>query len=534
MTINITLSNLANLQNETTAISTINANSATTMGGFTTALNTTGDQMQGTLDMNSNEIINLPTPGTANSPLRLSDLINFQGGGTVIFPTVLGGTNITVPSSTNATYTVSTVTGPNFTNVTATSAYVGPAGGIGGGVLIVHTSANENLSVQSNINATSGIALTSIKDDNATLAALELNASQVYLSATTPMVAQGGITISSSTALSTLTAGSPTYGAYGTNAAIAYRRAEGSSSAPSSVTAGAPIGNFGWQGYVTSSAGYTPSKARFQGLSLETSVWTATSQGCGFEFDTTASGSISRAQAMRIMAGVYVGTTTNPAEPGSGNLVVAGNITATGIVRGSSFTGAVPVESLNSGSGAASNTFWRGDGAWVAPAGSAYTFLASISGSSLASSSIFTTGNYSNYEIVFQNLVPSLTGGTLQLLVYNSGTTSVTSYQNTAIGFGGATITGNTVSTYHLLTPVGLVNNTSPGISGTIRFMNPSATTGYKNATYQTMGEQNSIAVGLVGGGYWNGNTGPIQGFSIGYSASTTIVSGTCIVYGLT
>jgi hypothetical protein len=121
MTINISLSNLANLQNETTAISTINANSATIAGGFTTALNTTGDQMQGTLDMNSNQIINLPSPGTANSPMRLQDFTYIQGGGTVIFPTILGGTNISVPASTTGTYTVSTITGPVFTTVSTTT-----------------------------------------------------------------------------------------------------------------------------------------------------------------------------------------------------------------------------------------------------------------------------------------------------------------------------------------------------------------------------------------------------------------------------
>src|ERR1700683_3640755 len=127
MTIDISLNTLANLQNENTAVTQINQNSSTIEGGFTTALNTTGDQMQGTLDMNSNQIINLPTPGTANSPLRLSDLTNFQGGGTVIFPTVTGGTNISVPASTNATYTVSTITGPVFTSISTTSLTVSNA-----------------------------------------------------------------------------------------------------------------------------------------------------------------------------------------------------------------------------------------------------------------------------------------------------------------------------------------------------------------------------------------------------------------------
>ena len=83
MTITIELNDLANLQNENTAVTQINQNSETIEGGFATALNTTGDQMQGTLDMNSNQIINLPTPATANSALRLSDLNTFIGGGTI-------------------------------------------------------------------------------------------------------------------------------------------------------------------------------------------------------------------------------------------------------------------------------------------------------------------------------------------------------------------------------------------------------------------------------------------------------------------
>lgn len=102
MTINISLSNLANLQNETTAISTINANSATIQGGFTTALNTTGDQMQGNLDMNSNQVINLPAPATANSPIRLQDVSSLNAGTFTNIPAGgVAGDVLTKTSSTN-------------------------------------------------------------------------------------------------------------------------------------------------------------------------------------------------------------------------------------------------------------------------------------------------------------------------------------------------------------------------------------------------------------------------------------------------
>lgn len=76
MTINVSLNTISNLQDTTTAQTNINANSAAISGGFTTALNTTGDQMQGNLDMDSNQILNLPAPATMNSPVRLQDVIS--------------------------------------------------------------------------------------------------------------------------------------------------------------------------------------------------------------------------------------------------------------------------------------------------------------------------------------------------------------------------------------------------------------------------------------------------------------------------
>lgn len=76
MTIPISLNTISNLQDTTTAQTNINANSAAITGGFSTALNVIGDQMKGNLDMNSNQILNLPAPATANSPARLVDIIS--------------------------------------------------------------------------------------------------------------------------------------------------------------------------------------------------------------------------------------------------------------------------------------------------------------------------------------------------------------------------------------------------------------------------------------------------------------------------
>lgn len=73
----ITLTNLANLQNENTAVSAINANNAVLTTAFDNTLSRDGtvpNTMGANLDMNANQILNLPAPATVNSPARLIDV----------------------------------------------------------------------------------------------------------------------------------------------------------------------------------------------------------------------------------------------------------------------------------------------------------------------------------------------------------------------------------------------------------------------------------------------------------------------------
>lgn len=127
MTIDITLNSVGNLQDTTTAQNVLSTNNATITGGFTTALNITGDQMQGTLDMNSNQVINLPAPGSADSPVRLADLTNstitlstwkFTPVASSALPTATGaaGTRSFVTNATATTFG-STLTGSGSTEV---------------------------------------------------------------------------------------------------------------------------------------------------------------------------------------------------------------------------------------------------------------------------------------------------------------------------------------------------------------------------------------------------------------------------------
>lgn len=141
----ITLNNVANLIDTTTAQTTINNNSAVIQTAMDNTLSRDGtapNTMNAVLDMNNNRIFNLPAPVTAPEPLRLQDLTSFLGGGTVTnIPaggntgdalvknsgtnydvkwtsdsnTVAAGTNIAVTGTSPAT--VSTIPNPTFTTV---------------------------------------------------------------------------------------------------------------------------------------------------------------------------------------------------------------------------------------------------------------------------------------------------------------------------------------------------------------------------------------------------------------------------------
>lgn len=79
----ITLAPVANLIDATTAKNTINNNSSVIQTAMDNTLSRDGtapNQMEAPLDMNSNQILNLPPPNTDTSALRLKDLNNFIGG----------------------------------------------------------------------------------------------------------------------------------------------------------------------------------------------------------------------------------------------------------------------------------------------------------------------------------------------------------------------------------------------------------------------------------------------------------------------
>ena len=69
----VVLTEVENFTNESTAANAINNNSTTIETGFDSTTNINGDTYNGTLDMNSNHIINLPAPTSINEPVRVYD-----------------------------------------------------------------------------------------------------------------------------------------------------------------------------------------------------------------------------------------------------------------------------------------------------------------------------------------------------------------------------------------------------------------------------------------------------------------------------
>lgn len=94
------LSDLTNLQNETSATNTINSNSEAIEDAIQNTLSRDGtspNAMGATLDMNSNRIINLPAPSVSTEPARLADIVALEAGGTIEVTIPFTSLSVVVP-----------------------------------------------------------------------------------------------------------------------------------------------------------------------------------------------------------------------------------------------------------------------------------------------------------------------------------------------------------------------------------------------------------------------------------------------------
>jgi len=112
---NITLTNISSFTNDTSAVNATANNNAAITAAFQDVLSRSGvspNQMTSALDMNNNQIINLPTPSTVNSPARLIDVVSNPT--IVVPPTGTSGHNVPFLDGNN------TWSGTNTYNTTST------------------------------------------------------------------------------------------------------------------------------------------------------------------------------------------------------------------------------------------------------------------------------------------------------------------------------------------------------------------------------------------------------------------------------
>lgn len=143
------------------------------------------------------------------------------------------------------------------------------------------------------------------------------------------------------------------------------------------------------------------------------------------------------------------------------------------------------------------------------------------------------TSSFSEYEIVFENIVAATAGGQqLELQVHSGGAFQTTSYLTNMLHCGNGASSVTNPTTFIPLTAAGAVLSTGQGFSGTFRVSTPSGTTAPKNWYGQGTLNNGSVGFNEIGSGCWNGGNGAVDGFQVLFGTGN-IASGTIKVYGL-
>ena len=123
---NVTLGSVSSFQNDNTASNIINTNNTAITTAFTDCLSRSGtspNQMTSSLDMNGNQVLNLPPPASINSPARLVDVVTNP---TITVPPVFTGSGAPTLSAIQGSLYLRT-----DGNSTSTRVYVNTNGSTG-------------------------------------------------------------------------------------------------------------------------------------------------------------------------------------------------------------------------------------------------------------------------------------------------------------------------------------------------------------------------------------------------------------------
>lgn len=458
MTDKITLSTVGSLIDTTTAGNTINNNFSTVQTAFDNTLSRDGtspNQMENNFDMNNFQIINLPNPVTANSPVRLQDLETFSGGGTIAALPAGGNTGDALVKNSNTNFDVKW--SADSTEVAA-----------GTNIVVTGTSP---ATVATTANPTFATSVTTPQLKNST--------------GTVSIPASGAITIPAVTDTLTGKATTDTL----TNKTI--------TSAANTITLGSNIvsasSGSGNLVYATSPTLVTPT------------LGAATATTVNGNTLTTGTGTLTLGANTLTVNG---GTTLTPAS----------NAIAQWSSGTLSSTTAIPVGFLNNGTSATSSTFWRGDGTWSAPPTGSIIFLETLPTSGAPISTTVSWSGFSAIEINFMNVVPVTTSTTFLMQISTSGGLQTTSYA-TEILIASATTPGATtgITTGYQLSNTNSVSNTAnQGISGTLRLYNVASTTANKHCVSSFIGPASQTG---ITSGIYTGSALALTGCTLAFSS---------------